>query len=191
MRPDRRSPRVDRRHHRRRRRDRSSLPPAPAGPRCGPHVPGNVQIVLIDEPRALAQPQGCLRHVGRRGRQLRGAVAHRRKAELKKVEAFPPHRDLDDAVQLAQRERRRHQHAPPYHRADPDQPDLDLKGRLGIRRRRRAAADLRRELLQRSYRSDGAARPPSPRRASCSWSAWAHPQPAPLSAQHWRALAWP
>ena len=111
---------------------------------------GMFRSVLIDEPRALAQPQGCQRHVGRRGRQLPGAIAHGTKAELEKVDAFPPHRDLDHAVQLAQREGRRHQHAPPYHRADPDQPDLDLKDRLGVRRRRRSAAVLHRGLLRPS-----------------------------------------
>ncbi len=78
-------------------------------------------------------------------RTLPGAMAGGTKAELEKVEALPPHRDLDDAVQLAQRERRRHQHAPPYHRADPDQPDLDLEDCLGIRQRR-AVTILRREL---------------------------------------------
>jgi hypothetical protein len=37
-------------------------------------------------------------------------------------------------MQFAQRERRRHQQAPPYHRADPRQPHLDLQVRVGAQR---------------------------------------------------------
>jgi hypothetical protein len=53
-------------------------------------------------------------------------------------------------MQLAQRERCLHQHAPPYHWSDPEQPDLDLEDRLGIRRGRHAATVFRRELLRAS-----------------------------------------
>jgi len=47
-------------------------------------------------------------------------------AELIKVNALPAHRDLDAAVQLLQRAGARHQQPPPYHRADPEQPQLEL-----------------------------------------------------------------
>src|SRR3954468_24627200 len=58
--------------------------------------------------------------------------------ELIKVDALPPHRDLDHTVQLTQRAGARHQHAPPHHRADLEQPNLDLRdlGRVGIGRGR-------------------------------------------------------
>src|SRR4051794_19072090 len=51
---------------------------------------------------------------------------------------LPPHRDLDHTVQLTQRAGARHQHAPPHHRANPEQPNLDLHdlGRVGIGRGR-------------------------------------------------------
>ena len=49
------------------------------------------------------------------------------------MDAFPPHRDLKHAMQLAQGAVCRHQHAPPHHRADAQQPDLDLHERVAIR----------------------------------------------------------
>jgi hypothetical protein len=97
-------------------------------------APRGVQVVLIDEPRSLAEAQARQYQLGRRRRHLPRTVARGAQAELVKVDAFPAHRDLNDAVQLVQRELRRHQHAPPHHRADPDQPDLDLEGRPGARR---------------------------------------------------------
>jgi len=59
------------------------------------------------------------------------------------VNAFPPHRDLDDTVKLTQRAGARHQHAPPHHRADSEQPDLDLHnlGPVGVRCRRDSSND--------------------------------------------------
>ena len=42
------------------------------------------------------------------------------------VDALPPHRDLDHTVQLVQSAGARHQQVPPHHRADPEQPNLDL-----------------------------------------------------------------
>src|SRR3954454_388158 len=58
--------------------------------------------------------------------------------ELIKVDALPPDRDLDHTLHLTQRAGARHQHAPPHHRADPEQPNLDLHdlGRVGIGRGR-------------------------------------------------------
>ena len=61
-------------------------------------------------------------------------------AELIQVDALPPHRDLDHAVQLAQDAGVRHLQATPHHRANPEQPHLDLDdagrvraGRFGTR----------------------------------------------------------
>jgi hypothetical protein len=42
-------------------------------------------------------------------------------------------------MEFAERETRRHQNAPPHHRADPGQPAFDLQNRGGIRRKRREA----------------------------------------------------
>jgi len=52
------------------------------------------------------------------------------------VDALPSHRDLDDTVQLVQCAGARHQHAPPHHGADPEQPNLDLHdlGPVGVGR---------------------------------------------------------
>jgi hypothetical protein len=52
------------------------------------------------------------------------------------VEALPPHRDLDYAVQLTERKVDGDQNTPPYHRADPKQPKLDLDDRIDALRRR-------------------------------------------------------
>ena len=63
----------------------------------------------------------------RRGRQQLPRTAEAgTQAELIKMDNFPPHRDLDCAMQLAQGASARHQHTAPYHRADPEQPDLNL-----------------------------------------------------------------
>jgi hypothetical protein len=48
------------------------------------------------------------------------------------VDALPAHRHLDYAMQFTQRERRRHQDAPPYHQTNADQPDFDLQDRVGV-----------------------------------------------------------
>jgi hypothetical protein len=53
--------------------------------------------------------------------------------EIVEVDAFPAHGDLDHAMQFAERERGRHQNAPPHHGADPGQPDFDLQDRGGGR----------------------------------------------------------
>ena len=37
-------------------------------------------------------------------------------------------------MKLAERKTRRHQNAPPHHRADPGQPEFDLEDRVGVRR---------------------------------------------------------
>lgn len=42
------------------------------------------------------------------------------------MNAFPPHRDLDGAVQLAQSAGAPYQQTAPHHWNDPEQPDLDL-----------------------------------------------------------------
>src|SRR5271166_735303 len=54
--------------------------------------------------------------------------------EIVEVDTFPAHGDLDHAVKLAERKTRRRQNAPPHHRADPSQPELDLEDHVGIRR---------------------------------------------------------
>ena len=80
------------------------------------------------------------RHLTQGRRQLPRTVAGGTQAELVKVDALLPHRDLNDAVQLTQRAGARHQQAPPHHWTDPEQPDLDLynpgSGRVGRRRGR-------------------------------------------------------
>ena len=99
--------------------------------------PGNVQVVLVGEPCPFAQLQCRKRHLGRSGGEFPRAVARGTQAELIEVDALPPHRDLDGAVQLAQGAGVRYQHPPPYHRADAEQPDLDLYNRFRIRQRQR------------------------------------------------------
>ena len=47
--------------------------------------------------------------------------------KLKKVNAVPPHRGLNDPVQLPQGGGRGHQHASPDHRTDPQKPRFELK----------------------------------------------------------------
>jgi hypothetical protein len=98
-------------------------------------------------------------------------------------------------VQLAQRERRRHQHAPPYHRADPDQPDLDLKDLVGIRRRRRAAAGCPGAAAvvasSREVTAYSSVRPAHPRDPDASpirpsaESSWCSPTPPAACACRW------
>src|SRR4051794_8026458 len=80
--------------------------------------PGDVQVVLVCEPGVAPQFQRRQRHVRRGPRQLPRSVAPGTKAELIKMDAFPPHHDLNDAVQLAQGADVRHQQAPPYHWTD-------------------------------------------------------------------------
>ena len=46
---------------------------------------------------------------------------------------FPPHRELDDAVQRAQRHGLRHEDAAPDHRADSQQTNLELQNRPRLR----------------------------------------------------------
>src|SRR3954471_21318783 len=99
--------------------------------------PGNVQVVLVDEPGSLAQLQCRKRHLGRSGGEFPRAVARGTETELIEVNALPPHRDLDGAVQLAQGAGVRDQHPPPYHRVDAEQPNLDLYDRFRIPRRQR------------------------------------------------------
>src|SRR4051812_20169011 len=70
--------------------------------------PRNVQVVLVGKSGALAQPQRRQRHLGRECRQLPRAIAHGTQTELIKVDALPPHRDLDHTVQLTQRAGARH-----------------------------------------------------------------------------------
>jgi len=62
------------------------------------------------------------------------------------VDAFPTHRDLQHAVQLAQGAARGHQYAPPHHRADAKQPHLDLYDRVRVRRGRRKVLCRQRRL---------------------------------------------
>src|SRR5208282_5046033 len=65
--------------------------------------------------------------------------------EIVEVDTFPAHGDLDHAMKLAERKTRRHQNAPPNHRADPDQPEFDLEDRVGVRR------EVRNERLRPSF----------------------------------------
>ncbi len=84
---------------------------------------------------------------------------------VRPVYALPTHRDLDHPVQLAQGAGVRHQQAAPHHRADPEQPHLDLDnadrvrdGRCGIG----ISAGFR--LLRRSRHQPTISRPPLLRR---------------------------
>jgi hypothetical protein len=114
-------------------------------------APGNVQVIFVSETSTLAEPQGRQRHLRRGCRQLRRTVTAGTQAELVKVDAFPPHRDLDDAVQFAQGAGARHQHTAPYHRADSEQPDPDLHdlAPVGVSYRRGSFND-RSDRLRRS-----------------------------------------
>src|SRR5208283_4393274 len=80
-------------------------------------------------PRNPAQtrtfPRNATRKFGLKDRH-RPIRAPKSQTELKEVDAFPAHRDLDHAMQLAKRNGRRHVHPAPYHRAEPQQPNLEL-----------------------------------------------------------------
>jgi hypothetical protein len=65
-------------------------------------TPRNVQVVLADEPGTPSELQRRKGHVRRGRRQFPRAVPGGAKAELIEVAAFPTHRDLEHAVQLAQ-----------------------------------------------------------------------------------------
>jgi putative DNA-invertase from lambdoid prophage Rac len=86
-------------------------------------------VVDVDELGVAAEPQALECHVGRSGAKLGRAVAGRADPELVEVQPFPAHGVLDDAAQLLQRRRDRHQHPPPDHRADIQQPHLHLQDR--------------------------------------------------------------
>src|SRR3954447_2055243 len=95
-----------------------------------PHLvaPGDVQVILVDEPGARAEAQALQCPIRRGRRQLPRAVTGGAKAELKaeleEMEALPAHGDLEDAVQLAQGAVGWHQHPPPHYRADKLEPKL-------------------------------------------------------------------
>ena len=55
------------------------------------------------------------------------AVSHAAHRELEQVDAFPAHRQLEHTVQLAQWHGLRYEDAAPDHRADVQQPNLDLQ----------------------------------------------------------------
>jgi hypothetical protein len=52
--------------------------------------------------------------------------------KLEQVNALPAHGDLEDAVQLPQARPDGHEQAAPDHRADLEQPDLQLEGGAGV-----------------------------------------------------------
>src|ERR1700726_761700 len=54
--------------------------------------------------------------------------------KITEVDALPAHGHLDHAMKFAERAIRWHQNAPPYHGADPGQPEFDLQDRVGVRR---------------------------------------------------------
>jgi hypothetical protein len=97
-------------------------------------APGDVEVVLVDKPRTFAQSQRRQRDVRRRCRQFPRAITLGTEVELVEVDPLPAHGNLDHAVKFAKRECRRHQNAPPYHGADPAQPDFDLQDCVGVRR---------------------------------------------------------
>ena len=55
-------------------------------------------------------------------------------AEPKEMDSFPSHRHLKNAVKFVQRHGLRNRNAPPDHRADSQQPDLQLQSRSCFRR---------------------------------------------------------
>ena len=87
--------------------------------------PRNVQIIFVGETGSLAKAQAFQRRLWRSSGNLPGTVPNRTQAELKKVDAFPAHRDLDHAMQLAKRNGRRHVHPAPYHRLNPNSQPLN------------------------------------------------------------------
>lgn len=50
----------------------------------------DIQVILADEPRPLAQAQRRQRHVRRRGRHLQGAITPGMHAEVAEVDTLPP-----------------------------------------------------------------------------------------------------
>lgn len=79
-------------------------------------LPGNVEVIFVKKPVALAQLQFAKRHGRGTGNRLPRAVPCRVNDEFVKVDVFPSHRDLKDAMKLAQRHRRGYLNPTPHHR---------------------------------------------------------------------------
>jgi hypothetical protein len=99
-------------------------------------APGDVQIVLVDEPGIFAQSQRRQRDVRRQCGHFPRTVTHRAEIEIIEVDPLPAHADLDHAMEFAERKCCRYENTAPNHRADPGEPDFDLQDRLAIRHRR-------------------------------------------------------
>jgi hypothetical protein len=84
-------------------------------------------IVDVGEFGALAEPESGQGSGRQRQAQLGRAVGDRPDHELVEMEGLPAHGHLHDAVQFLKAIAVRHQHAPPDHGADVQEPDLQLQ----------------------------------------------------------------
>lgn len=105
--------------------------------------PGNVEVVLVKEPAAFAQLQFAKRLGRGPGSRLPRAIPRGVNDELIKVDAFPSHYDLKDAMKFAQADCRENLDLAPHHRAYVFQPDTELQGENFILRGRRVPASSR------------------------------------------------
>jgi hypothetical protein len=79
------------------------------------------------------------------------------------MDALPAHGDLDYAMELAERKTRRHQNAPPHHRADPGQPEFDLQDCGGVTKDFSSEpGDFGRRLIRPDYRLSAGPSPDTP-----------------------------
>jgi len=88
----------------------------------------------VGEERAPAETQAFQRHLRRASRNLPRTITNRTQVELKQMNAFPTHRDLDHAMQPTKREGRGQVQPAPHHRAEAQQPYLKLQDRAGLLR---------------------------------------------------------
>ena len=82
------------------------------------------------------------------------SVAHGAQTTLVEVDALPAHGDLEYPAQLTQGAARGHQHPPPHHGADVEQPNFHLHDRADIRRAWRGASFRRGCFGSRFIRPD-------------------------------------
>jgi hypothetical protein len=90
-------------------------------------LPWAIEVVLIAEAGAQAEPKLGERDIRRPGRQFQGAEPSCPKYELEQVNALPAHRHLDDTMQFPQGHAGWDLNPTPDHGADAEQPNLELQ----------------------------------------------------------------
>jgi len=90
-------------------------------------LPWTIEIVLGAEAGSQAEPKLRERDIWRPGCQFLRAEPSGPERELEQVDALPADHDLDDTVQLTQGHAGWNLNPPPDHRADAEQPELELQ----------------------------------------------------------------